>query len=253
MLHSVQLDYLKNLQRPTQTQAAQKQGKETRSNLSTRALIKQQFIRHVIFLVNDMHEGAKTAIHTTCNISSHDMHEGAKEQSVLKDNNSADNQISMEPQHNAQPISRWKSSIRDLQVQHSADHHSSMVFRRYTSAGHHLDDSIGPFRTNQLKSKLKTRRNHLLESSKGTEELSTGILNSSRTLQPLRAPSTCRIGSPNCMNQKILRRRAQLHQSCSKRRRKSTAISRNRVRMNSKGFEALEKKIRNIGSQFSKC
>ncbi|KZV14829.1 hypothetical protein F511_40766 [Dorcoceras hygrometricum] len=55
-------------------------------------------------------------------------------------------QISMDPQHHAQPISRWKSSIRDLQVRQSAGHHSSVVFRRDSSADHHLDDSIGPFR-----------------------------------------------------------------------------------------------------------
>ncbi|KZV18092.1 hypothetical protein F511_38806 [Dorcoceras hygrometricum] len=41
------------------------------------------------------------------------MHEGAKEQSVIKDNNSAGK--SGEPQHHSQPISRWKSLIRDLE------------------------------------------------------------------------------------------------------------------------------------------
>ncbi|KZV48174.1 hypothetical protein F511_21437 [Dorcoceras hygrometricum] len=113
------------MQKPTQTKAAQKQGKETRSNLSTKST-------------------HKTTIHETCNISSHDMHEGAKEQSVIKANHSAVK--SEEPQHHAQPISRWKSSIPDLQERHTVDHHSSVVFRHDDSAGHHLDDSIGPFR-----------------------------------------------------------------------------------------------------------
>ncbi|KZV48175.1 hypothetical protein F511_21438 [Dorcoceras hygrometricum] len=72
------------------------------------------------------------------------MHEGAKEQSVIKPNHSAGK--SEEPQHNAQPISRWKSSIRDLQERHTVDHHSSVVFRHDDSTGHHLDDIIGSFR-----------------------------------------------------------------------------------------------------------
>ncbi|KZV50052.1 G-type lectin S-receptor-like serine/threonine-protein kinase [Dorcoceras hygrometricum] len=82
------------------------------------------------------------------NISNHDMHEGAKEKSEIKANNSAGK--SEEPQHHAQLISRWKSSIRDLQVRQSSDHQSSVVFRRDNSAGHHLDDIIGPFRHDNL-------------------------------------------------------------------------------------------------------
>ncbi|KZV31936.1 hypothetical protein F511_13375 [Dorcoceras hygrometricum] len=39
------------------------------------------------------------------------------------------------------------------------------------------------------------------------------------------------------INRKILKRRAQRHKSYSKRRHKSTAIDREKVRMNSKGFE----------------
>ncbi|KZV54398.1 hypothetical protein F511_28835 [Dorcoceras hygrometricum] len=40
-LHSVQPGYLKNLQIPTKTQASQKQGKETRSNLSPSTITAQ--------------------------------------------------------------------------------------------------------------------------------------------------------------------------------------------------------------------
>ncbi|KZV23442.1 hypothetical protein F511_08637 [Dorcoceras hygrometricum] len=75
------------------------------------------------------------------------MHEGTKEQSVIKANNSAGK--SEELQNHAQPINRWKSSIRDLQERHTVDHHSSVVFRCNNSAGHHLDDSIGPFRSDK--------------------------------------------------------------------------------------------------------
>ncbi|KZV34893.1 protein STICHEL-like [Dorcoceras hygrometricum] len=64
--------------------------------------------------------------------------------SEIKANNSAGK--SEEPQHHAQPISRWKSSIRDIQERHTVDHHSSVVFRRDNLADHHLDEIIGPFR-----------------------------------------------------------------------------------------------------------
>ncbi|KZV45795.1 hypothetical protein F511_38866 [Dorcoceras hygrometricum] len=79
-LHSAQLGYLKNLQWQTQTTAAQKQGKETRSNLSTKST----------------HE---TAIHKTCNI--HIMIcRRLSRKSIIKANNSAGkSQVSLYTTH----------------------------------------------------------------------------------------------------------------------------------------------------------
>ncbi|KZV44648.1 splicing factor 3B subunit 1-like [Dorcoceras hygrometricum] len=48
-LHSVQLDYLKVLQRPTQTKAAQKGKNKTRSNLSTKSNIQQLSDTHATY------------------------------------------------------------------------------------------------------------------------------------------------------------------------------------------------------------
>ncbi|KZV19838.1 hypothetical protein F511_34446 [Dorcoceras hygrometricum] len=55
--------------------------------------------------------------------------------------------ISIEPLYHAQQVSRWKSSIRDLQD--PSAHHSSVVFRHDMSVGHHSDDSVGIFRHNK--------------------------------------------------------------------------------------------------------
>ncbi|KZV15838.1 hypothetical protein F511_25359 [Dorcoceras hygrometricum] len=52
--------------------------------------------------------------------------------------------ISIEPLYHAQQVSRWKSSVRDLQE--PSAHHSSVVFRHDKSVGHHSDDSVGLFR-----------------------------------------------------------------------------------------------------------
>ncbi|KZV23847.1 hypothetical protein F511_30718 [Dorcoceras hygrometricum] len=52
--------------------------------------------------------------------------------------------ISVEPLYHAQQVSRWKSSVRDLQGPSS--HHRSVVFRHEKSVGHHSDDSVGLFR-----------------------------------------------------------------------------------------------------------
>ncbi|KZV18207.1 hypothetical protein F511_20156 [Dorcoceras hygrometricum] len=52
--------------------------------------------------------------------------------------------ISIETLYHAQQVSRWKSSVRDLQD--SSAHHSSVVFRHDKSVGHHSDDSVGLFR-----------------------------------------------------------------------------------------------------------
>ncbi|KZV26344.1 hypothetical protein F511_37184 [Dorcoceras hygrometricum] len=49
--------------------------------------------------------------------------------------------ISIKPLYHAQQVSRWKSSVRDLQD--PSAHHSSVVFRHDKSVGHHSDDSVG--------------------------------------------------------------------------------------------------------------
>ncbi|KZV15886.1 hypothetical protein F511_21420 [Dorcoceras hygrometricum] len=55
--------------------------------------------------------------------------------------------ISIEPLYYAQQVSRWKSSVRDLQGPSS--HHSSVVFTHDKSVSHHSDDSVGLFRHNK--------------------------------------------------------------------------------------------------------
>ncbi|KZV49306.1 serine carboxypeptidase-like 17 [Dorcoceras hygrometricum] len=52
--------------------------------------------------------------------------------------------ISIEPLYHAQQVSRWKSSVRDLQD--PSTHHSSVVFRHDKLVGHHSNDSVGLFR-----------------------------------------------------------------------------------------------------------
>ncbi|KZV51670.1 hypothetical protein F511_32022 [Dorcoceras hygrometricum] len=54
---------------------------------------------------------------------------------------------SVEPLYHAQRVSRWKSSVRDLQG--PSAHHSSVVFRHDKSVGHHPDDSVGLFKHNK--------------------------------------------------------------------------------------------------------
>ncbi|KZV36553.1 hypothetical protein F511_44052 [Dorcoceras hygrometricum] len=51
---------------------------------------------------------------------------------------------SVEPLYHTQQVSRWKSSVRDLQD--PSAHHSSVVFRHDKSVDHHSDDSVGLFR-----------------------------------------------------------------------------------------------------------
>ncbi|KZV16765.1 hypothetical protein F511_36634 [Dorcoceras hygrometricum] len=121
-LQSVQPGYMKNLQRPSKTQAAQKQGKETRSNLSTKST-------------------HKTTNHKTCNI--HIMICMRLSRKIGHLGQQLSWQISIEPQttHNQSADGNHRSVIF-----RSVDHHSSVVFRCDDSAGHHLDDSIGPFR-----------------------------------------------------------------------------------------------------------
>ncbi|KZV35665.1 hypothetical protein F511_15120 [Dorcoceras hygrometricum] len=55
-------------------------------------------------------------------------------------------------------------------------------------------------RTNQLQSKLRTRRNHLLEKSKGTEEPLVNNRKDIETLQLLRAPQLADLKSPTGIN-----------------------------------------------------
>ncbi|KZV34067.1 hypothetical protein F511_25162 [Dorcoceras hygrometricum] len=52
--------------------------------------------------------------------------------------------ISIEPLYHAQQVSRWKSSVQDIQG--PSTHHSSVVFRYNKSVGHHSEDSVGLFR-----------------------------------------------------------------------------------------------------------
>ncbi|KZV19722.1 proline-rich family protein [Dorcoceras hygrometricum] len=78
-----------------QDPSSPKQGKETRSNLSTKST-------------------HKTANHKTCNI--HIMICMRLSRKIGHLGQQLSCQISIEPKHHAQPISRWKSSIRDLQV-----------------------------------------------------------------------------------------------------------------------------------------
>ncbi|KZV53069.1 hypothetical protein F511_03982 [Dorcoceras hygrometricum] len=52
--------------------------------------------------------------------------------------------ITIEPLYHAQQVSRWKSSVHDLQD--PSAHHSSVVFRNDKSVGHHSNDSVGLFR-----------------------------------------------------------------------------------------------------------
>ncbi|KZT76606.1 hypothetical protein F511_46369 [Dorcoceras hygrometricum] len=94
-LHSIHPGYLKNLKRPTKTQAAEKQEKKTRSNLSTKSTL-------------------KTANHKTCNI--HIMICMRLSRKIGHLGQQLSWQISIVPQHHAKPISRWKSSVRNIQV-----------------------------------------------------------------------------------------------------------------------------------------
>ncbi|KZV26447.1 hypothetical protein F511_37178 [Dorcoceras hygrometricum] len=57
--------------------------------------------------------------------------------------------ISIETLYHAQQVSRWKSSVHDLQD--PSAHHSLVVFRHDKSVDHHSDDSVGLFRHDQLK------------------------------------------------------------------------------------------------------
>ncbi|KZV38631.1 protein kinase PINOID 2-like [Dorcoceras hygrometricum] len=121
-LHSAQTGYLKNLQWTTQTTAAQKQGKETRSNLSTKST-------------------NKTAIHKTCNI--HIMICMRLSRKIGHQGQQLNWKISSEPLYHH---SRSAGGNHWFVIFRSVNHHSSVVFRRDNSVGYQPDDSIGPFR-----------------------------------------------------------------------------------------------------------
>ncbi|KZV30156.1 hypothetical protein F511_16043 [Dorcoceras hygrometricum] len=84
----------------------------------------------------------KTANHATCYNQCYEMHEGYQNRIARPVYQLAI--ISIEPLYHAQQVSRWKSSVRDLQD--PSAHHISVVFRHDKSVGHHSDDSVGPFR-----------------------------------------------------------------------------------------------------------
>ncbi|KZV25462.1 hypothetical protein F511_16566 [Dorcoceras hygrometricum] len=179
----------------------------------------------------------------------------------------------MDPQHHAQPISRWKSSIRDLQlipqqILREPDHSINSPLNPSASPAHGktqqklLESSnlsryltnqlkskliqlmaygreLNPIstmicRTNQLKSKLKTRRNHLLESSKEQKNCFPEFSKTFELCNYFVLPQRVDPSLQTSINRKILKRRVQRHQSYSKRRRKSTAIDGKRARMNIK-------------------
>ncbi|KZV25901.1 hypothetical protein F511_20525 [Dorcoceras hygrometricum] len=91
-----------------------KQGKDTRSNLSTKSTIKQQSYH-------------------TMQYSKCAMHEGYQELSVGK-NKSTTTQLCTSHHHPA-----------IFRCDDSADHHRTVVFRRDNSVGHHIKSSVGPF------------------------------------------------------------------------------------------------------------
>ncbi|KZV19841.1 hypothetical protein F511_33632 [Dorcoceras hygrometricum] len=111
-LHYVQPGYLKNLLRSNKTKAAQKQGKETSSNLSTKST-------------------HKTTIHKTCNI--HIM--------ICMRLSKNIGHLGPSTTHSQSAGGNHRSVIF-----RSVYQHSSVVFRHDDSAGHHPDDSIGPLR-----------------------------------------------------------------------------------------------------------
>ncbi|KZV47004.1 exportin 1 [Dorcoceras hygrometricum] len=211
MLHSIQLDYLKNLQRPITDQNSPKIGKRTRSNLSTKST-------------------HKTAIPKTCNISSHDMHEVAKEQSVIKTNNSAGKQWSLNTTHNQSAGENHRSEIfwcdnrstitakcsnpyLNLAANTSTDLADTAPIVCSNLLPHHLTAKHNR-NCSKLKFKaVKKRKNYWSTIAKIFELCNYFVL-----------PQHVDLGLQTSINRKILKRRAQLHQSCSKWRRKSTEI-----------------------------
>ncbi|KZV26345.1 hypothetical protein F511_37185 [Dorcoceras hygrometricum] len=71
--------------------------------------------------------------------------------------------ISIEPLYHAQQVSRWKSSVHDLQD--PSAHHSSVVFRHDKSVDHHSDDSVGLFRHNKSVGQYNVALNQVINQS----------------------------------------------------------------------------------------
>ncbi|KZV15755.1 myosin-15-like [Dorcoceras hygrometricum] len=118
-LHSVQLGYLKILQVGNTDPNNTKAGKQIQGQTSVRRAIKQLIMQHAIINAMKCMRAIKDRI----------------ARPVYK----LENQ-SVEPLYHAQQVSRWKSSVRDLQD--PSAHHSSVVFRHDKSVGHHSDGSI---------------------------------------------------------------------------------------------------------------
>ncbi|KZV32487.1 ABC transporter B family member [Dorcoceras hygrometricum] len=133
-------------------------------------------------------------------------------------------------------------------------HHSSVFFRHNQSVRHHSDDIIVPFRhdTSVCRSQRgsisakklltartkKTARNTYPEAHTHRRTLYSTVVKTHQLTVSSRFLSNVESGFLTGINWKSYSRRAQRHQYPSKQRRKSTAIYRRRVRMNSnyRGF-----------------
>ncbi|KZV17680.1 hypothetical protein F511_18138 [Dorcoceras hygrometricum] len=275
--HSFQLDYLKTCKgqhRPKQPKNRENKRGQTSVR---RALIKQQFIKHSILQVmicmrvpkNNRQSRPTTQLQFKSQWSlntTHSQSAGGNHRSVIF---RCDNQptitvqwysgataashhldVSIGPFSSRRNTTGTTPKLKSVKISHKSAHIKA-----------HTAYSLMPCSLKQLpelyralsisNSKLITRRNHLLKSSKGTEELLVNNREYIELFNYFLLPQLVDSGLHNGINRKILRRRAQRHQSCSIRRRKSSAIYGKRVRVNSKGFEALGKKIKNIGSRIS--
>ncbi|KZV29089.1 pumilio10-like [Dorcoceras hygrometricum] len=138
--------------------------------------------------------------------------------------------ISIEPLYHAQQVSRWKSSVRDLQS--PSAHHSSVVFRHNRSVGHHSDDSIGLFRHNKSvgKSQRGSQSGHQSICQAQYENNETDFSKKLRTPVATRFHSNANSGLQMGSNRKSNSQRIQRHQNHSNHRRRTTAIDGNRSR-----------------------
>ncbi|KZV47361.1 hypothetical protein F511_35632 [Dorcoceras hygrometricum] len=169
--------------------------------------------------------------------------------------------------------SHQSSSSCDLQVRRlSRPSQGIMVFRHDDSAGHHIKNSVGPFRhdessdrsqrakecssqrnqaqysTTQLSKKLKMERNHLPKAAKEHKNYDSTIAEIHEHCNNFVLPKYGDSTLQTSINRTLQRRRSQRYQSCSKRQRKTTAIDGIRVRMNSTNRGLSGMKIKNIRS-----
>ncbi|KZV27294.1 hypothetical protein F511_23203 [Dorcoceras hygrometricum] len=291
---SAQLDYLKNLQRKTQTKAAQKQGNKRGHTSVRRELIKQQFIKHAIFQVmicmrvpkNIGNQGQQLSwqlksqwiLNTT-----HSQSAGGNHQSVIF---RCDNQPIIKAQWysgaTAQPASTSMialdlSGVTTQQADHNAISILASIKFRLNMHAYYENKSTTPCcptssRRTQPKllvttcstihlnsSKISSNKrelgdtnstsssqhlkhdNHLLtkrktltkaypEAQSELGKLSTGNREDARTCNYFTLLQHVDLKLKTGINRRSIGRRTQRHQPCSKRWRKSTAISRNRVR-----------------------